>query len=80
MYKFTGGFINTLQPDVIVNFYESITGLYYFTTRSSIPCISIGHQYLLLNKNFVTINEKAIDRFLLNINTKITSYGYQKFL
>jgi uncharacterized protein (TIGR00661 family) len=78
--KRLGDFINTLQPDVIVNFYESITGLYYFTTRSSIPCISIGHQYLLLNKNFVTIKEKAIDRFLLNINTKITAYGSQKFL
>lgn len=78
--KKLGEFIDEFQPDGIVNFYESITGLYYFTSKSQIPCLSIGHQYLLLNKNFVTINEKAIDRFLLNINTKITAYGSKKFL
>ena len=75
-----GAFIEDIQPDGIVNFYESITGLYYFTSKSKIPCLSIGHQYLLLNKNFVSIRKKSIDRFLLNINTKITAYGSQKFL
>ncbi len=78
--KSLGKFIEDLQPDGIVNFYESITGLYYFTSKSKIPCLSVGHQYLLLNKNFISIKEKAIDRFLLNINTKITAYGSQKFL
>lgn len=73
-------FIEELKPDGIVNFYESITGLYYFTYHSKIPCLSIGHQYLLLNRNFITIKEKILDRFLLNLNTKITGYGSKKFL
>ena len=73
-------FIVESHPDAVVNFYESITGLYYFLYRSKVPCLSIGHQYLLLNKNFVSLNEKRLDRFLLNLNTKITGYGSRKFL
>lgn len=75
-----GEFIEELQPDGIVNFYESITGLYNLKSGSKIPCMSIGHQYLLLNEHFESIAEKALDRFLLNINTKITAIGSKKLL
>ena len=75
-----GHFIDDLQPDAIVNFYESITGLYNLKSGSKIPCMSIGHQYLLLNKNFVSLPEKKLDQFLLNLNTKITAIGSKKLL
>ena len=75
-----GDFIDALQPDGIVNFYESITGLYNLKSGSKIPCMSVGHQYLLLSDHFETIPEKAVDRFLLNINTKITAIGSSKLL
>ena len=75
-----GDFIDELKPDGIVNFYESITGLYNLKSRSKTPCMSIGHQYLLLNEHFESIEEKALDRFLLNINTKITAIGSRKLL
>ncbi len=73
-------FIDELQPDGIVNFYESITGLYKLKSGSKIPTMSVGHQYLLLNKNFESIPEKKIDRILLNMNTMITSIGSKKLL
>jgi uncharacterized protein (TIGR00661 family) len=75
-----GEFIEKLNPDGIVNFYESITGLYNLKTGSKIPCMSVGHQYLLLSDHFQSIPEKAVDRFLLNINTKITAIGSSKLL
>jgi uncharacterized protein (TIGR00661 family) len=75
-----GEFIEELQPDGIVNFYESITGLHNLKTGSKIPCMSIGHQYLLLSEHFESIPEKALDRFLLNLNTKITAIGSRKLL
>jgi uncharacterized protein (TIGR00661 family) len=75
-----GEFVEKLNPDGIVNFYESITGLYNLKTGSKIPCMSVGHQYLLLSDHFETIPEKAVDRFLLNINTKITAIGSSKLL
>lgn len=73
-------FIEELQPDGIVNFYESITGLYKLKSGSKIPTMSVGHQYLLLNKHFESIPEKKIDRFLFNMNTLITSIGSKKLL
>lgn len=73
-------FIVENRPDGIVNFYESITGLYFLKTRSKVPCMSIGHQYLLLNRHFKSIPEKKLDQFLLNLNTKITAIGSKKFL
>ncbi|MEY4275533.1 MAG: hypothetical protein RL638_2481 [Bacteroidota bacterium] len=75
-----GEFIEDLQPDGIVNFYESITGLYNLKSGSKIPCMSVGHQYLLLSEHFESIPEKAIDRYLLNINTRITAIGSRKLL
>jgi len=75
-----GEFIDKLQPDGIVNFYESITGLYNLKTGSKIPCMSIGHQYLLLSEHFESIPDKTFDRFLLNVNTKITAIGSRKLL
>ena len=75
-----GEFIEELQPDGIVNFYESITGLYNLKSGSKIPCMSVGHQYLLLSAHFESISEKALDRFLLNLNTRITAIGSKKLL
>ena len=46
------------QPDVIVNFYDMVCGFYYLRFRSKIPCVCIGHQYLLLNKHFKSIKQK----------------------
>jgi uncharacterized protein (TIGR00661 family) len=73
-------FIEELKPDGIINFYESITGLYKLKSRSKVPTMSVGHQYLLLNKNFESFPEKKIDRILLNMNTMITSIGSKKLL
>ena len=75
-----GEFIEELQPDGIVNFYESITGLYNLKSGSKIPCMSVGHQYLLLSEHFESIPEKALDRYLLNLNTRITAIGSRKLL
>ncbi len=61
------------QPDVIVNFYDMICGLYAQFYRPTIPVVCIGHQYLLLHQSFISLPNKKIDRFLLNLNTRLTS-------
>jgi uncharacterized protein (TIGR00661 family) len=60
------------QPDVIVNFYDMICGLYAQFYRPTIPVVCIGHQYLLLHQSFISLPNKHIDRFLLNLNTRLT--------
>lgn len=40
------------KADMVINFYELLTGLTYFFYRPSVPHICIGHQYLFLHKDF----------------------------
>jgi uncharacterized protein (TIGR00661 family) len=61
------------QPDVIVNFYDMICGFYAQLYRPTIPVVCVGHQYLLLHQSFVSLPNKYLDRFLLNLNTRLTS-------
>jgi uncharacterized protein (TIGR00661 family) len=70
--------VEETQPDVIINFYEMICGLYCQLYQPGIPCVCIAHQYLLLHKNFVSIDNKMFDRWLLNLNTRITALGSTK--
>lgn len=65
--------VEEYQPDVIVNFYEMICGLYCQLYQPTIPCVCIAHQYLLLHNNFVSIDNKPFDRWLLNLNTRVTA-------
>ena len=71
--KFLAQKVEQLQPDVIVNFYDMICGLYAQFYRPNIPVVCIGHQYLLLHQSFISLPNKQIDRFLLNLNTRLTS-------
>lgn len=72
--------VNTHRPDVIVNFYDIICGLYAQFHRPNIPVVCVGHQYLLLHNQFVSLPDKKIDRFLLNLNTHLTSLNSTKKL
>ena len=65
--------VEEYQPDVIVNFYDMICGLYAQFYRPNIPVVCIGHQYLLLHQSFISLPNKHIDRFLLNLNTRLTA-------
>ena len=40
------------KADVVVNFYELLSGLTYLFYRIDVPMVCIGHQYLLLHKDF----------------------------
>src|ERR1700741_4821035 len=40
------------KPDAIVNFFDLLTGLYYFFNKPKIPFICIAHQYIYLHPDF----------------------------
>ena len=61
--------VKEVKPDVIVNFYDLLTGLYYLRKKPSIPLITIGHQYLLLHPDFVFPKGRWTDKILLQFNT-----------
>ncbi|MBK9936356.1 MAG: glycosyl transferase [Cytophagaceae bacterium] len=73
--------VETYQPDVIVNFYDFLGGIFSgFLNRFDVPVVCIGHQYLLLNSVFEYPQNQRLDRFFVNFNTKITSLKADKML
>ncbi|MGD1841878.1 MAG: glycosyltransferase family protein [Thermonemataceae bacterium] len=71
--------IQQYQPDLIINFYDFLGGLYKWRFKSPIPMVCIGHQYFLDHPEF-TFPEGKLDQFLLKTNSKITAYKATKKL
>lgn len=44
--------IKETGAEVVINFYELLTGLTYALFRPSVPYVCIGHQYLFLHNHF----------------------------
>lgn len=72
--------VSEYQPDVIVNFYDLLAGLYnaFYSPKSRFICI--GHQYLLLHPEFEFPKGKSLDKLLIRCNTYITSLKAHKKL
>lgn len=72
--------INASGADVVVNFYEFLTGLTYAICRPDKPYFCIGHQYVFLHRDFRApdINRRSL--FLLRLFTRLTSLNCQRRL
>ncbi len=76
--------IEETRPDVVINFYEMITGMVYqiykFDKKLGIPMICLAHQYLLLNPNYKTSTEQDVKYYLLRMLSRLTSRRASKIL
>lgn len=78
--KFIHRKICDLQPDLVINFYELLTGLTYLFKSPPYPLICIGHQYLFLHKDFQFPPASRLELFFLRFFSRITAIGaVQKF-
>lgn len=67
--------IEANQPDVVINFYELLTGFCYAFYNIQIPQICIGHQYLFLHKDFELPEIHRAKIGTLNFFSRLTSIG-----
>lgn len=72
--------IRSTEADVVVNFYELLSGMTYFFYELDVPMVSIGHQYLFLHKDFGLPRHKYPGSVALDFFTKLTSVGSVKHL
>lgn len=73
--------INLSGADVVVNFYELLTGLTYLLYNIRTPQICIGHQYLFLHKDFELPGHGALsEASVLNFYSRLTSIGASRHL
>ncbi len=67
--------------DMVINFYELLTGLTYAIFNIPVPCVCIGHQYLFLYHGFrfpQRFNRRSL--FMLKFFTRLTCIGSEKRL
>lgn len=65
--------IDAVKPDVVINFYDLLTGLYNSWYRSQIPVVCVGHQYLFQHRDFSFPRGHYADRWFLNTYTRLTA-------
>jgi uncharacterized protein (TIGR00661 family) len=68
------------KPDVIINFYDLLGGLYSICYRPKAEFIVIGHQFLLNHSEFQFPKGFNIDKYLLAINSKVVAMRAKKHL
>ena len=66
--------IDTYQPDIIINFYEPLAGIYKLFHRPNIPMLSVGHQYMYLHPAYPFPPGKWPQRMGAKYFTRITSF------
>ncbi len=68
------------QPDVIVNFYDFLGGVYFLLRKSKARHIAIAHQFLLDHSSFQFPKGRFFDKASLRFGNKLASYGATKKL
>ena len=68
------------KPDVIINFYDFLGGLYNFTKRPKAKFVCIAHQFLMAHPSFDFPKGRKLDKISLRIGNKIASLGADKIL
>jgi len=63
------------KPDILINFYDILGGLYKFLYRPEAELWVIGHQYLIAHPDFPFAKSIGLEKLLFQANTKITSLG-----
>ncbi|EKB48284.1 glycosyltransferase family protein [Cecembia lonarensis] len=72
--------VKKYQPNVIINFYDLLGGLYNFFYRPDVEFWAIGHQYLIGHQDFLFAQGFPIQKLLFILNTKLTALGAKREL
>jgi uncharacterized protein (TIGR00661 family) len=72
--------IASTRPDVILNFFEPLVGIYALLYRPQIPIISVAHQYLFLHPRFCFPPGRRLAKMLAKTFTRITAIGARALL
>lgn len=78
--RYINRMIHETGADVVVNFYELLTGVTYFLCRPKVPMVCIAHQYLFLHPDFVFPKQNTLSLASLRLFTRITAIGAVKKL
>lgn len=64
--------IKKSKPDVVINFYEVMSGIYFYLYRPDIVHCCIGHQYMGLHPDFEFPKGRNMERWMFKAHTRVT--------
>ena len=68
------------KPDVIINFYELLGGLYFFLKKSEARHVVIAHQFFLEHPEFEFPKRRLLDKQSLKFSNWLAGYSAKKRL
>jgi uncharacterized protein (TIGR00661 family) len=68
------------QPNVIINFYNPLGGIYNLLYGSTVPMVCVAHQYIYLHPDYEFPEGKKMDRSAIKFYTRLTSFKANKKL
>lgn len=72
--------IDTVQPDVIINFFEPLAGIYNLFNVSPVPMVCIGHQYMYHHPVYPFSPGKWAQRMGAKYFTRLSAFGASRKL
>lgn len=72
--------VNSEQPDVIINFYDFLGGLYFILKKPKTRHIAVAHQFLLGHSEFEFPKGRIYDKNSLLIGNKLAGFKANKLL
>jgi uncharacterized protein (TIGR00661 family) len=78
--RYINRMIRQTDADVVVNFYEMLTGLTYLLFRPKALMICIAHQYLFLHPEFSFPKSNRLSLGMMLFYTRVTTWGSGKKL
>jgi uncharacterized protein (TIGR00661 family) len=67
------------QPDVIINFFEPLTGIYALTCRNRPPVVAVAHQFMCEHPAYVRAPGKRMQQFALKWYVRLVGAASTKF-
>jgi len=68
------------EPDVVVNFFEPLMGLYAITHSSSVPVVAVAHQYMFLHPAYRFPAGRWGKRWAARAFARLTAWGASRRL
>jgi uncharacterized protein (TIGR00661 family) len=68
------------RPDVVLNYFEPLVGIYYLLFRPHVPLACLANQYLFLHPNCPFPPGRRLERFFVQMWARVTSFRARRLL
>ncbi len=68
------------KPDVIINFYDFLSGLYFMLKKPKVRHVALAHQFLLSHSTFEFPKGRFYDKTSLLAGNRLAAFGAEKIL